>query len=275
MARSSDTQRLGTERNGWWPHPLPQVQNFLKSDRFDESGADVTSKPASQPAPKSAVAHGDAGDAEAETEPPPATADPLPPGLDPNACDTMGWTGLMHAAVTDDAVTARKLLGMGAKHTYRNRFSLSALLWAHWMEASAFREVLRQSQGAEADTLDGNDQKGFDRLKETLERHKGDAAVRSLLRPTGLRKGGSADAGGASVAEKQEDGIQQTKFVMQSLIDEVCGRRSTVGLNCSGSGRVARALTRVVREGGEHPLVEGLPLSPRSSLPLHRTRRPT
>ena len=194
-----------------------QLQSFLKSDRFDDTGADVTSKPVSG----SGKGGGEAGGAQAVTEGSQATSEPLPVELDPNACDTMGWTGLMHAAVTDDAVTARKLLSMGAKHTYRNRFSLSALLWAHWMEASSFREVLRQLQGAEADTLDGNDQKGFDRLRETLERHKGDAAVKSLLRPTGLRKGGSADAGGASQAEKQEDGIQQTKFVMQNLIDEV------------------------------------------------------
>lgn len=145
---------------------------------------------------------------------------PLPEGVDPQATDTMGWTGLMHAAVTNDAPMARKLLAVGSNHTTRNRFGLSALLWAHWMDASAFREVLRQLVGTEADALDGNDQKGFDRLRETLERHKGEEAVLSLLRPSDLCKGSNTDAGAASVAEKQEDGIQKTQAVSQDMIEE-------------------------------------------------------
>jgi len=167
-----------------------ELQKFLNSDRFYSQGKDTK-----------------AGEV--------AAVD-----INPNACDTMGWTGLMHAAVSDDANSAKKLLSLGALPSYRNRFALSAVLWAHWMEASAFREVLRQMQGAEADVLDGNDQKGFDRLRETLETFKGDSAVQSLLRPTGLRKGGNADAGAVSQLEKQEDGIQQTRSSIHNLIDE-------------------------------------------------------
>ena len=76
-----------------------------------------------------------------------------------DAEDHSSWTSLMHAAFTDDAEAAEKLFALGARPELRNKYNFSALLFAHWMGAAAFRKVVRKAKGPQADVLDANDQK--------------------------------------------------------------------------------------------------------------------
>lgn len=76
-----------------------------------------------------------------------------------DAEDHSSWTSLMHAAFTDDAEVAEKLFALGARPELRNKYNFSALLFAHWMGAAAFRKVVRKVKGPQADVLDANDQK--------------------------------------------------------------------------------------------------------------------
>ena len=133
------------------------------------------------------------------------------PELRADAEDHAGWTSLMHAAFTDDAEAARKLLALGARPSVRNKYGFSCALFAHWMESSSFRRVLRERCGAGCDVLDGNDQKGVERL--AAHRERGDAADDAILRPKGLRKGltPSAEAAAWDAKQADADGLAQTR----------------------------------------------------------------
>jgi hypothetical protein len=87
----------------------------------------------------------------------------------------MQWTHLMHAALFDDAETARLVLELEAARVpgtvgkviaARNRFGFSAMLWAEWHGATAFKQMVEQYLGVAALQLDATDREGLARLKQ-------------------------------------------------------------------------------------------------------------
>ena len=94
--------------------------------------------------------------------------------LDADAVDPMGWTALMHAALSDDAAAARRLLKLGADPLHRTEHGeLSAMMWAHYHKSASFIAVLAEWGAAEdlgsslssaERDLSSEDQRGLARL---------------------------------------------------------------------------------------------------------------
>lgn len=83
--------------------------------------------------------------------------------------DQLGCTGLMHAAVTDNADVACKLLKAGADHTLTNRSGFSALLYMAWHDSRHFRAALEKQCGSSAVQLPAADRAGLEALKEAFQ----------------------------------------------------------------------------------------------------------